>query len=87
MLDTKTLAMDQSINTLTIADLQALITSVVRQVLREEMIVSVAPLPSRGTLPDTFLATFGSWQDDRSAEEIAQEIIESRTVSGAEVTL
>ena len=87
MLDTKTLSMDQPVSTLTIADLQALITSTVRQVLREEMGASTTPLPSRGTLPDTFLATFGSWQDYRSAEEIVQEIIESRTVSRAEVVL
>ena len=80
MLDTKTLPMDQSISTLTIADLQALITSAVRQVLREEIDASVTPLPFRGKLPDAFLATFGSWQDDRSAEEIAREIIKSRRV-------
>jgi uncharacterized protein YydD (DUF2326 family) len=30
------------------------------------------------------LATFGSWQDDREAEEIVQEIYASRTLSDLE---
>jgi len=69
-----------------VADLRALVVNVVRQVLREEM-GAAPPLPSRGELPEPFLDTFGSWQEERSAEEIARDILESRTVSTVEVTL
>ncbi len=33
------------------------------------------------------LATFGSWEDDREPEEIAQDIYASRTISEAEISL
>lgn len=87
MLDTRIPPLDQPISTLTVADLKALVSSIVRQVLREEMRTSAVSLPSGRTLPDVFLTTFGSWQDDRSTDEIVREILESRTVSTAEVTL
>lgn len=36
---------------------------------------------------DDLLETFGAWQDERSAEEIIEEIYESRTGSGPEYSL
>jgi len=33
-------------------------------------------------VPEAVLATFGSWQDERSAEEIIEDIYASRTVAG-----
>ncbi len=83
----RTLSPDQPISTLTVADLQSLINSVVRQALREEARTSTVPVPSRGALPESFLATFGTWQDDRSDEEIVQDIFRNRSISTAEVAL
>lgn len=86
MLD-KVLSPDQPISALTVADLQSLINSTVRQALREEIRTNAVPTLPTGTLPESFLATFGAWQDDRSDEEIVRDIFESRTVSNAEVAL
>lgn len=44
MLDTKVLPLDQPISALTVADLQALINSAVRQALREEIRTSIVPV-------------------------------------------
>lgn len=44
MLDTKVLPLDQPISALTVADLQSLINSAVRQALREEIRTSIVPV-------------------------------------------
>ena len=78
-------APDQPISTLTVAELEALITEIVRRVLREE--IRQAPPQNGGTMPEAFLATFGAWEDDRSTDEIVAEIYASRTVSTTDVSL
>ncbi len=70
---------NQPISTLTVAELEALITEIVRRVLREE-IRQAAPDNGR-TIPEEFLATFGAWEDDRSSDEIVADIYTSRTTS------
>jgi len=78
---------DQPISALTIGDLETLVAEVVRRILRQEMSRAVG-LPSNGEgLPKALLATFGSWEDVRSAESIVTEIYEGRTVSVNEVDL
>lgn len=72
-------APDQPISTLTVAELETLITEIVRRVLREEMLQSVRE--NGRTMSEEFLATFGAWEDDRSADEIVAEIYASRTTS------
>ena len=79
-------APDQPISTLTVSELEALITQIVRRVLREEMRQAAAS-ENGGTLPEEFLATFGAWEDDRSTDEIVAEIYASRTVSTTETSL
>jgi len=70
---------NQPISTLTVAELEALITEIVRRVLREEM---HQPARENGrTMSEELLATFGAWEDDRSADEIVAEIYASRTTS------
>lgn len=39
------------------------------------------------TRQELLLSTFGSWNDERNAEEIVQEIYESRTISESEYNL
>ena len=74
------------INVLTVAELEALLTKVVRQVITEEMI----NLPIQQVQPkeklaecslEKFMETFGAWEDDRTDEEIIKEIYETRSFS------
>ena len=66
---------DRRISDLTVADLEALITQIVRNALAQEKArPPVSP-------PEELLATFGSWQDERNAEEIIEDIYASRTVA------
>ncbi len=66
---------DRRISDLTVADLEALITQIVRNALAQEK-ARPPVLP-----PEGLLATFGSWQDERNAEEIIEDIYASRTVA------
>jgi len=77
---------DQPIGSLTVAELDALITRIVRRVLREETPTSDRS-DSAETLPDDFLATFGAWEDDHSADEIIADIYASRTIANPEISL
>jgi hypothetical protein len=80
-----TIATNQPISALTIAELESLITQIVRRVLREE-IRRTSAVPGNGdAVPSPLLATFGAWEDERSADEIIAEIYKSRTVSAKEV--
>ncbi len=70
-------ASNQPISTLTVAELETLITEIVRRVLREEFRQAVAS-KNGDMLPEEFLATFGAWEDDRSIDDIVAEIYASR---------
>jgi len=72
---------NRRIGDLTVADLEALITQIVHKALAQDN-SNAPPL-----VPEALLATFGAWQDERSAEEIIEDIYASRTVSGREQTL
>lgn len=75
-------APDQPINALTVAELETLIAEIVRRVMREEIQRTIAPTPDNNvSLPEMFLATFGAWEDERSAHQIITEIYASRKVS------
>jgi len=65
----------QRISDFTVADLEALITQIVHKALAQEKEKTLS------SVPEVLLATFGAWQDERSAEEIVEEIYASRTVS------
>ena len=75
MLDLK-IEPSRRVSDLTVADLEALITQIVRKALAQEKDKTSTPIP------EALLATFGSWQDERSAEEIIEDIYASRTVAG-----
>lgn len=84
--------LDQPINVLTLSDLEALIVKIVQKVLTEEKNLieqGNLPLASAQTEspPQALLETFGSWQDDRTAEEIIDEIYASRTIPAEEYNL
>ena len=74
MLDEK-IEPNRRVGELTVADLEVLITQIVRKAIAQEKGETPAPVP------EALLATFGAWQDERSAEEIIAEIYASRTVS------
>ncbi|HLF27750.1 MAG TPA: hypothetical protein VJG32_15555 [Anaerolineae bacterium] len=82
----KTLASpNQPIGSLTVAELEALITETVRRVLREEI---HGTIPNNGeAISEEFFATFGTWEDDRPADEIVAEIYTNRTVSTVDIDL
>lgn len=77
---------NQPINKLTVAELEMLITDIVRRVVREE-IFRVPPRANGGTLSTAFLATFGAWEDDRAVDDIVNDVYESRTLSTTELSL
>lgn len=84
--------LDQPINVLTLTDLEALIVKIVQKVLTEErnrigqedLQLESAKIDSP---PQALLETFGSWQDNRTAEEIIDEIYASRTIPTGEYSL
>ena len=76
---------NQPIGSLTVSELEALITETVRRVLREEI---HGTIPSNGeAISEEFLATFGTSEDDRPTDEIVAEIYAGRTASTADVRL
>lgn len=54
-------------------DLEPLITQILQRLLSQWHILPPQPDPT------AFFATFGTWEDDRSADEIIQDIYNSRT--------
>ena len=81
-----TIATNQPIGQLTVAELETLIAQIVRRVLREE-IHQVSPAAGNGdAISPSLLATFGALEDDHSTDEIIAEIYKSRTISAVEVT-
>jgi hypothetical protein len=84
---------EQTLNNLTPADLEILITQIVTKVIKQEaqkqqIDITITP-ESYTSLTQTthvaqatqdFLNTFDSWQDTRNAEEIIDDIYASRTL-------
>lgn len=77
---------NQSNITLTVGDLEELLTKIVRRVIKEEMMsLPIKKLQNKETLIEhpleKFIETFGAWEDDRTDEEIIKDIYDSRSVS------
>lgn len=66
---------NQSLSSLTVADLELL----VRQMMVQFMQQGIQPKDLHVVNPEALLATFGTWDDDQSAEEIIDVIYASRT--------
>jgi hypothetical protein len=82
----------QPISVLTVADLEALLTKVVQKVIRQELTTlkqrQVKPEESPAAHPlENFIDKFGTWEDERPAEEIIKDIYESRISYSSESTL
>ena len=65
----------QSINNLTLSDLESLIETIVKRTIKQE------PTPAKPNLEQSFQETFGAWQDKKDAEEIINEIYDSRNTT------
>jgi hypothetical protein len=52
-----------------------------------EVVITFPDHAARKAADETFWATFGSWKDDRPAEEIIKDIYASRTTSRGEIKL
>jgi len=72
------------LNFLSLSDLETLIQSTVRRILRNEL-QQLQSHPTQPTQIDRLLATFGTWEDDRPAEVIINEIYATRTLNSLEV--
>ena len=75
-----------------VSDLEALLTKVVRKVIKEEIINwSNQQVQSEATLREhpleQFMEKFGAWEDDRTDEEIIKDIYDSRRISNSEYSL
>ncbi len=76
---------DNSLSLLSFADLEALIIKIVQKVLTEQrsnLVQNKLELPTAkiDSPPQSLLETFGSWEDDRTPEEIIDELYASRTL-------
>ena len=71
------------LNFLSLNDLENLIQTIVRRILRTEL-QQIQTSPVQTNQPDALLATFGTWEDERPAEEIVADIYVSRTDSSFE---
>ncbi|MBF2004001.1 MAG: hypothetical protein IGS49_00600 [Chlorogloeopsis fritschii C42_A2020_084] len=76
---------DQPISSLTVADLEALITKIVHKVLKQEAEKSQSV--ESNNPPQAFLETFGTLEDTRTTEEIIDDIYGSRTIDNREHSL
>ena len=72
------------LNFLSLSDLETLIQSIVRRILRSEL-QQIQSQPPQSTQADRLLATFGTWEDDRPVEAIIGEIYSTRTLNSLEV--
>ncbi len=76
---------NQAAIVVTIADLEALLTKIVRQVIKEEMRslpIQQVQLQETTEHPfEKFMEIFGAWEDDRTDEKIIQDIYENRSIS------
>jgi hypothetical protein len=71
------------LNFLSLSDLETLIQSIVQRILRSEL-QQLQSNPPQSAQADTFLATFGTWEDDRPVEAIIDEIYSTRTLNSLE---
>lgn len=62
----------QSINNLSLSDLESLIETIVRRTIKQESI------SNRSNLEQSFQETFGQWEDEKDDGKIINEIYESR---------
>jgi hypothetical protein len=69
---------EQPLSNLTTADLEILITKIVKKVIEQE--TQKQQIDPTVTRTQDFLNTFGSWEDTRSTQEIVDDIYASRTV-------
>lgn len=75
--------LEQRISAIAARELEAAIAKIVREVLGGEEQTGIEPdLPGEkleaNEFPQAFLETFGSWEDDRTSEEIIEDIYASR---------
>jgi hypothetical protein len=71
------------LNFLSLSELETLIQSIVRRILRSEL-QQLQSNPPQSAQTDTLLATFGTWEDDRPVEAIIDEIYSTRTLNSLE---
>lgn len=70
---------NQPASILTVAELEALLTKVVRKVVKEGIMnltsqqAQIKETSTKHSL-DKFMETFGAWEDDRTDEEIIKDI-------------
>jgi hypothetical protein len=83
--------LDRSLNTITVRELVTIIEQIVRKLLQSELIqplsnqAGIEAAPTE-TPPQLFLETFGSWQDDRLADEIIDNIYADRFSSDKDLS-
>ncbi|NMG22054.1 ribbon-helix-helix domain-containing protein [Brasilonema bromeliae] len=56
------------------------------QLIATEIIMPSEDIPTEHPL-ETFMESFGAWEDERTPEEIIKEIYDSRTISKSEYSL
>lgn len=83
---------NNSLSLLSFADLEALILKIVQKVLIEQRSNFVqnkleVPTAKIDSPPQSLLETFGSWEDDRTPEEIIDELYTSRTIPTGKYSL
>jgi len=71
---------EQPLSNLTVADLEALVTAILKKLLNQPTVMHQAT-DTQSTPPPAFLDTFGTWDDDASPESIVEDIYSDRTVS------
>ncbi|MGJ3251823.1 MAG: hypothetical protein ACFE0J_11920 [Elainellaceae cyanobacterium] len=71
---------NQPIESFTVADLEALVTSIVKNLLKSDTSLAVSgECLNLEHPPAAFLETFGTWEDAQSAEALVDDIYTSRT--------
>lgn len=75
--------LDRSLSTITVRELVTIIEQIVRKLLQSELVQLHSDKSSNATEPtetppQLFLDTFGSWQDDRSTDEIIDDVYTNR---------
>jgi hypothetical protein len=63
----------QSIASLTLLELEALVANIAKKTVREE-IISIQKIDRK-----LFAETFGAWEDDKTEQETIEQIYDSRT--------
>jgi hypothetical protein len=74
------------LSSLSLNDLETLIQTIVQRILRSEL-QQMPAIPTQPTQTGTLLDTFGTWEDDRPAATIVNEMYSSRTMNSREACL